>query len=508
MRRFRLDREDTRPHEQVELITYRRSESPERTEAAFVSDVRTLWSAVSTRVRLIGGCVIGTLLLTLAYIWIVPPVYKATAEVLIDPRRRAVFQQEIVQSGMGQSSFGADTFLLDSQVNVMTSQLLLRKVIADLNLLDDPELVESASSSSPLQDFARLILRGPRAASTSGLTLEDRVLKALQEDVEVARVGNTYVLGVTVKSKDPILAADIANRLTDLYIEELANNTRSQINQVEEQLGGRLEELRLAALESQRKVEEYRAQNGLLNAERMTVVEQQLRDLNQQLSVVSTTASAARARWEEVSRLRGQTVERVLASGSLDSPHLDSLRQQYSSLTSREASLSATLASRHPSLQALRDSKATVQADIRREVDRLIARYQVEHDVAAANERAVREQIARLEEQMATSNQASVELRDLERQAASDAAIYEQFLVRSKDAREQVNVPTDVARVITTARPDFTPSWPSPYLLLAVALIVGLGLGVGLALLSKLFAGSPAGPSERPEPRSVLGGAR
>lgn len=507
MRRFRLDRDDIRPPEKVELIDYRGFETTERSEAPFVSDVRVVWSAVSTRARLVAACTIGALFLALAYIWIVPPVYEATADVLIDPRRRAVFDQEIVPGGMGQSSLGADTFLLDSQVNVMTSQPILRQLITELNLLDDPDAVAS-SSSSIFRDFARLLLRGPRAASTAGLSDEDKALRALQEDVEVYRKGNTYVLGVTVKSKDPIQAADIANKLTELYIADLSRNTRSQISEVEEQLGGRLEELREAALASQRKVEEYRAQNGLLSAERVTVVEQQLRDLNQQLSVVSTTASAAKSRWEEVSRMRGQPVERVLAAGSLDSPHLDSLRQQYSSLTSREASLSATLMPRHPSLQALRDSKSTVQADIKREVDRLIARYQVEHDVAAANERAIRQQIAQLEAATVATNQASVELRDLERQAASDAAIYEQFLVRSKDAREQVNLPNDVARVISQASPDFTPSWPKPFLLLGAALVVGLGLGLCLALAMQLFGGAGRATSDKPSSGSLLGGVR
>lgn len=506
MRNFRLDRDDTPAVTTVEMIDYGR---PRESAPAFVSDVKTIWAAVSARWRLVAACVLGAMLLAVAYIWIVPPSYEATAEVLIDPRRRAVFEQEIVQSGMGQSSLGADTFLLDSQVDVMMSQSVLRQLVARLDLANDPDLgIGTGGGGFGLGSLARLILRGPRAASMPGMSEEDRMMETLRRSLDVYRKGNTYVLGVTMKSPNPVTSAAVANALSEIYINEIGAYTRSQITDVEEQLGGRLEELRAAATESQRRVEAYRAEHGLLSAERLTVVEQQLRDLNQQLSLVATTTNAARSRWEEVAKLRGQPLERILASGALDSPHLDSLRQQYSALTSREASLSATLMPRHPSLQAVRDSKAAVQADISREVERVAARHQVEFDVAVANEQSIRAQIVELEAAAALSNEATVGLKELEREAAADAAIYEQFLVRSKDAREQVNLPNDAARVISQARPDFKPSWPSPFLLLPAALIVGLGAGLCLALGLHLFGGAPGRVAARPAQRSMAGSLR
>lgn len=508
MRNFRLDREMAPAAGRVEMIDYgaQRENSP-----AFVSDIRTIWTALTARWLLVAACTIGAVFMALAYIWVVPPTYEATAEVLIDPRRRAVFDREIVQSGMGQSSLGADTFLLDSQVDVMLSQSVLRQVIARLDLANDPDLGTEAGGERPslgIGSLVRFIVRGPRAASIPAMSSEDRLLATLRESLEVYRKGNTYVLGVTMESPNPVTSAAVANALSEVYISELGDLTRSQITDVEEQLGGRLEELRDAATESQRRVEAYRTEHGLLSAERLTIVEQQLRDLNQQLSIVATTTNAARSRWEEVSKLRGQRLDHVLASGALDSPHLDSLRQQYSSLASREASLSATLMPRHPSLQAVRDSKMAVQADISREVDRIAARYRVELDVAASNEQSIRAQITQLEAAAALTNQATVGLRELERQAASDAAIYEQFLVKSKDAREQVNLPSDVARVISQARPDYKPTWPAPILLLPAALIVGLGAGLCLALGLHLFAGAPAARARAETRRPILGAAR
>lgn len=468
----------------------------------FVSDLRTLSAALLSRRLLVAACTAGALLLGLAYVWIATPVYTSTAEVLIDPRQRAVFEQEIVPGGMGQSSLGADTFLLDSQVEVILSQSILHRLIDELDLVNDPDLGASGGGGV-VGGLIQFILRGPRA-NAHARSPEDRVMETLFDDLDVRRKGNTYVLAVSMKSENPVTSAVIANRLTEIYMEEINAYTRAKITDVEELLGGRLAELRAAALASQSRVEAYRAENGLLSAESLTVVEQQLRDLNQQLSLVATATNAARARWEEVARLQGQPVDALLGSGALDSPLLNTLREQFSSLSAREASLSATLAGKHPTLQAVRDSMASVRVDMNREVDRLVSRHKVEYDVAIANEESIRAQIASLERAMASSNRAGVTLRDLEREAESDAAIYQQFLTRSKDAREQVNLPTEAVRVISRAQPEFRPVWPKPILVLAAALMVGFGGGMCLALVLHLFS-TPARPAA---PRSLLGEAR
>jgi len=506
MRTFRIetDRPEQIGRGHVEPVDYGGGSS-------FVDDLGTLGAALTARWRLVAALVAGAMLLGLAYVWVATPVYTSTAEVLIDPRQRAVFEQEIVQSGMGQSSLGADTFLLDSQVDVIRSQSILHKLVADMDLTRHSEF--ATSERGPLGSLIQFVLRGPRALQAPQRDPEQAAIRTLLEDLDVYRRGNTYVLAVAMKSADPQLSADIANALTELYMSETNSYTRQRISDVEAQLGGRLAELREAALDSQRKVEAYRAEHGLLSAERLTVVEQQLRDLNQQLSLVATQTNSARARWEEVSKLRGQPVGRLLSSGALNSPLLNALREQHAALSAREASLAATLMARHPSLQAVRDSMAAIRADIQHEVERLVSQHQVELDVAVANEETIRSQLVTLEAATAATNQANVELSDLSRQAETDAALYQQFLARSKDAREQVNLPSETVRVISRAYAEPRPTWPRPALVLAAALVVGLGAGICLALALHLFGTPPQRTRQVPTqaaaaPRSLLGGGR
>ena len=56
----------------------------------------------------------------LGYIWTTTPLYDASVEILIDPRQRQTVESEITPTGLGSSAAGADTLLLESQVEVLT----------------------------------------------------------------------------------------------------------------------------------------------------------------------------------------------------------------------------------------------------------------------------------------------------------------------------------------------------------------------------------------------------
>ena len=65
---------------------------------------------------------------------VIGPRYKATARILIDPREVRVVQNELIQQSVGN-----DLVLLESQVEVITSETVLMRVVRQEKLADDPE---------------------------------------------------------------------------------------------------------------------------------------------------------------------------------------------------------------------------------------------------------------------------------------------------------------------------------------------------------------------------------
>lgn len=451
-------------------------------------DVKAVWTALVSHWLTVVAVFCAAMLIAVAYIWVTPPIYTATAEIIIDPRKRDIIDKEIVQSGLGTSSLGPDTFLLDSQVEIMLSESVMRGLIDRAGLLSDPEFVGGAPSPvmSGITSVLKRILRGPQAEAFPETSPYDRALAKLTKRLDIKRKGNTYVFAVSMRSQDPAKAADIANKLVAQYTAAVNGTSRRRIEEASHLLDDRLDALRRAAVESQGRVEAFRNAHGLISAERLTIVEQQLRDLNLQLARVAATANSTRSRWQEVVKLEKVPPDQALASGLLESQSLTALRDRAAALTVDEGSLSMSLMREHPALVALRESRAALTRAIQAEIRRLIARSKYEYDVAKSEEASLRTRISALETATATSNRANVVLAGLQREALANVTIYEQFLGRSKSAREQINLPSETVGVISKAFPPNRPSWPAEPLVLAFAAFLGLVLGVVAAVLQHL----------------------
>lgn len=467
-----------------------RDAGPGNPQPPFSADVKFLFSILRERRRIVLRTLALALLGALAYIWTTAPLYMSTAQILIDPRKREIVNKEIVPSGLGTSSLGADTFLLDSQVEVMMSERVRRALIEKLFLDKDPEFGGEPRSTilRAIAYVAKLALRGPQAGTIPDSSNVDRALRVLERRMQINREGNTYVINVRMTTRDPEKSAMIANAMADVYIQHDIAVSRERVAEVETLLSGRLKELKAAAVDAQMKVEIFRAKNGLIAADKSTLVDQELRDLNQQLTVAAANTSKMLARWKEVSKLQNLSFEEALSVGSIQSPLLATLQDRYAAIVAQEASLGASLKARHPNLMAVRDSKAALKREISAELSRMMSRTKVEYDVAIANEAAIKNRLAAAKAVTAETNQAAITLNELEQDADAAAAIYQEFLSRAKDAREQATLPSDSARVLSVAYPPTRPSWPKEPLILGFALFGGLVGGIGLAFLRHVLA--------------------
>jgi uncharacterized protein involved in exopolysaccharide biosynthesis len=89
-------------------------------------------------------------------------------------------------------------------------------------------------------------------------------------------------------------------------------------------------------------------------------------------------------------------------------------------------------------------------------------------------------------------------LRELEREVDASRAVYESFLVRARETREQERLDTVNVRVLSDAQPPLDRSWPPRRLvLLLAALAAGLLGGVGLAYGAEQIGNAlrPAAPA-------------
>src|SRR5262245_20424408 len=106
--------------------------------AAGPLDLNKLIRTLRWHARLIGTIVAITVLAAGAALMVLPPKYKAITVVLVDPRQPRVTASEAVLSGIG-----ADAAAVESQVELIQSSALAKRVIATLKLDPGGEFVET-----------------------------------------------------------------------------------------------------------------------------------------------------------------------------------------------------------------------------------------------------------------------------------------------------------------------------------------------------------------------------
>jgi succinoglycan biosynthesis transport protein ExoP len=118
---------------------------------------------------------------------------------------------------------------------------------------------------------------------------------------------------------------------------------------------------------------------------------------------------------------------------------------------------------------------------------RLVANVQNEYELAKAREGALDRTFREATGQTTLDDKAGITLRELERTAAVNKSLFEDFLQRAKITEGQSSFEAREARVITPALPPGGPSYPQKNRTLSMAFIIGLILGVGGALAKEML---------------------
>jgi uncharacterized protein involved in exopolysaccharide biosynthesis/Mrp family chromosome partitioning ATPase len=449
---------------------------PSREQTVAVIDLRDLTAVLRRRRPWIVWPIVVCLVAALGYALTTPARYTATTQILLDPLGLRVLQNDLTtRPSTGDTSLAE----AESQLQVVASAGVLTAVVEREKLQDDPEFGEAPRGLVSL--ITGLFL--PSAP-------ENRTLKAvriLQTRVITRRPDKTFVIDVSVWSEDGAKAARIANAIAAVYLEQETAAKGDAAKRTNAALVGRLAELRDRVTKSAHRVEDYKAQHRIIGASGQLVNEQQLSELNNQLTLARTRTAEQRARFEDIQRLQRNRLEPDAVAEALQSPAITALRSQYAEAKQAEANARAVLGPRHPTVTAAAAQVAQNRRLIEEEVARVARTVGSEYERARANEQALERNLETLKNDAVSTNQAIVRLRELEREAESNRAIYAAFLNRAKEIGEQEGVDNTNSRVITRAAPPPNKSWPPRMLIVAGSLVLGSILGVGLALVREQF---------------------
>jgi polysaccharide biosynthesis transport protein len=439
------------------------------------------------------------------------PEYRASALVMLDTRKaRVTNTTDVLTPGL------VDVPAIQTEIEVLRSATLLGRVVDKLNLAQDPEFGAAPPGligglvGDAKQYFQKWFPQENPPPARPGNAQDgprSRAIVALSRALITAARGRSYVISISVDSAEPMKAKRIVDAITDFYLVDQLQAKLDANKRATEFFNERLDELKRNVEASERAVATFREKSGLTVGKDATITSQSLSELNSQL----IQARAQRAdRESRLIALQQATRNPATLGGVtevLANPLISSLRAQEAEVARRVGDLNQRYGDSHPRMLQTRAEQGQIQGRIAQEVAKIISSLQGDAEAARGKEIELQAQVDALEKRAGGLSQYEVELRQLDREAQSSRAVYEDFLKRFKELREQQDIQQPDARILSAATIPTSPVFPRYGLTMFAALAVGMVLGsMVILVIERLDGGFRTGEQvERFTSRALVG---
>ncbi|MFT3805100.1 MAG: polysaccharide biosynthesis tyrosine autokinase [Burkholderiaceae bacterium] len=412
------------------------------------------------------------------------PVYRSTATVLIESTKSKIVGVDEVYSGVASSREYFQT-----QAETMKGRDIVERVVRELGLASlpefDPNNTDKGIRGWLKQNLPDVADRLPAPEPvTSQAEIEARVIEQFSRQLTIEPIRLSQLVKVSFDSKDPKLAAQAANAVADAFI--LSDmEQRSQITQrAAESINKRLGELKANLDASQRALQAYREKTGLIDSKSMVQGGQgrQLDDLTQRM----VDARVKRADAEETYNLikaRGANLDSVPAV--VRNPGVQRAREIEAEAIRKVNEVGKRYGPDHPRYVAAAAELASAKANVKRQIDVVLAAATKEYNMARATEKALEDEMRRSKGQLQDVNRKELQASTLEREVESNRQIYQTFLARFKETQATNDMQAASARVTDQAIPALLPVRPAKTASVALAALVGLMAAIVAAVLVK-----------------------
>jgi polysaccharide biosynthesis transport protein len=421
--------------------------------------------------------------LSIAAVNLITPRYKSEARILIDGRE-IVFLRPNGERADDRNALDAEA--VTSQVQLLLSRDLARDIIKKNKLAELPEFDPVLRGFSPLKSLLALIGIGRDPMS---LTPEERVLDAYYDRFAAYAVDKSRVVVIEFQSRDPDLAARVANSIADGYLVLQQGARRDQAKSAGQWLSVEIENLRKKVAEAESRVEDFRSKSSLfVGTNNTTLSNQQMGELNTQLNNARALRSDADSKARMIRDML-QTGKPIEASEVLNSELIRRLSEQRVTLRAQLAEQSSTLLDGHPRIKELKAQLADLDHQIRDEASKVSRSLENDARIAGGRVDNLNASLDQLKKQASSANGQDVQLRALEREAKAQRDLLESYLAKYREATTRENIeaaPAD-GRIISRASVSNTPAYPKKLPIVLIATLATLLLTAGTIVTGELL---------------------
>lgn len=404
------------------------------------------------------------------------PRYTALASVQIDDQGQQVLGEEFDQQSEATPSGQAELFL-NTQLEILRSRSLAERVMRKLQLEGSERFYAAMGESPPEADISRTERR-------------EKVLELLQTNMSASLPRNTRIARIGFTSTDPQMSARIANAFAEEFIQANLQRRFDGSAYARNFTSERLEEARVRLEASERELNAYARQAGLIRGRNSgggdkdsdaisgSVTVSSLMQVNEAANQAEAARIAAEGRWRTE-----QSTPIFSSRAVLENPTVQALMTRRAELEGQLEVARARYLPDHPQVK----QSETELKEVRQQLNGVAASVRnsikSDYEAALAAEQRLREQVRKLKGDTLAEQDRSVRYNTLAREADTNRSIYEGLLQRYRELNASAGISSSNLSIIDVADTPLEPTSPSLPLNLAWALAVGILLAGLVAFL-------------------------
>ncbi len=453
--------------------------------------------------------------LTALVVWSIPPIYRSSATLELEGQSNLIEIDDIVASAIAADDY------LQTQVELMRTPQLAAKVVMELSLNNHWEFDSSApipEQFRPKNEIAKFTERSRNVIAESIIAVINKSRKhipGLRSDVTVyesptlsgidpseiefidtvdkvlerARItgikGTNRLIRVSFESRDPMLAALVANSYGELFVKDNAELKFSKSSQANKQLTGKLEGLKISLNKSEKAVLDFMQANGIVDVRggAQTLNEQEIRSVTENMIDARREVQAARAPYNQVRDASARSIEAVALVPSVSADNgVHIARRDVQEAQRFLNELSNRYLPKHPKVVDAASNLKIAENNLELQVNIVADQIERNYRNAQSNLSALESQLTSSKVVIQSMAEKKLQLDQLQQQAKTDRELYEIFFGRVRETNETLGLTPAIANFANTATPPLNPIKPRKTQILVTTLLLTLFVSALAAL--------------------------